>query len=263
MSKLILLASFGYLASTLLLLARMKGYWVTLPRAIPIVLASVATTIHGVLLWLTVIDTSGINIGLGVSLSLAGWLSALLVLASSMSKPMESLGLLIFPFSLITMWLTAILPPPHPLAHGIGIHVLSSLLAYTLLGLAAAQAALVMVQERRLKQRQWQGVFGALPALAVMERTLFEWLVAGFVLLSFALLTGVLYVDNFLGQHLAHKTLFTLATWVMVATLLIGHWRLGWRGQRAARLTLWGYAMLVVGFAGSQFVLEVLLGISA
>jgi ABC-type uncharacterized transport system permease subunit len=92
-----------------------------------------------------------------------------------------------------------------------------------------------------------------------MERMQFEWLVAGFISLSLALVTGVLFVDNLVEQHLAHKALFTVLTWLLVAVLLWGHYRLGWRGQRAAQLTLWGYGLLVVGYAGSQFVLEVVL----
>jgi ABC-type uncharacterized transport system permease subunit len=259
MNKLILLASFAYMLSSGLLLARLKGYRFEATRIITIVSASIAALIHGILLWGTLLDESGIHIGLAVSLSLAGWLSAILVIASSISKPMESLGMIIFPLSLIGLWLPAWLPPPHLLAHGIGLHVILSLIAFTLIGLAAAQALLLRIQEKRLRDRQWQGLLGALPPLALMEKTLFEWLFAGFVLLSFALITGMLFVDDLLGQHLAHKTVFSIMTWLLLASLLWGHHKLGWRGQRAARITIWGYGFLVLGYAGSQFILEVIL----
>lgn len=259
MNKLILLASFAYLLSSGLLLARLKGYRFEATRPITLVLISFATLIHGVLLWGTILDETGIHIGLGISLSLAGWLSAILVIASSLNKPMESLGMIIFPLSLISILLPSWLPPPHLLEAGIGLHVILSLIAFTLIGLAAAQASLLMVQEKRLRDRHWQGLLGALPPLALMEKTLFEWLLAGFILLGFALITGALFVDNLFAQHLAHKTLFSIMTWLMLATLLWGHHKLGWRGQRAARITLWGYGLLVLGYAGSQFVLEVVL----
>jgi len=259
MNKLILLASFAYLLSSGLLLARLKGYRFEATRPITLVLVSIAILIHGVLLWGTILDDTGIHIGLGISLSLAGWLSALLVIASSISKPMEPLGMIVFPLSLIGLWLPAWLPPPRLLESGIGIHVILSLIAFTLIGLAAAQAALLMVQEKRLRDRQWQGLLGALPPLALMEKTLFEWLLAGFILLGLALFTGALFVENLFAQHLAHKTLFSMMTWILLAGLLWGRHQLGWRGQRAARITLWGYALLVLGYAGSQFVLEVIL----
>jgi ABC-type uncharacterized transport system permease subunit len=259
MNKLILLASVAYLLSSGLLLARLKGYRFDLARVIVIISASLATAIHGILLWGTLIDESGIHIGLGLSLSLATWLSAILVIASSLTKPMESLGIIVFPLSLLGLWLPAWLPAPHILEAGIGLHVIMSLIAFTLIGLAAAQAALLMVQEKRLRDRQWQGLVGALPPLVLMEKTLFEWLFAGFIMLSFALVTGALFVENLLGQHLAHKTVFSIMAWVLLASLLWGHHKLGWRGQRAARITLWGYGLLVLGYAGSQFILEVIL----
>jgi ABC-type uncharacterized transport system permease subunit len=92
-----------------------------------------------------------------------------------------------------------------------------------------------------------------------MEKTLFEWLLAGFIALSLALFTGILFIENLLAQHLAHKTLFSFATWSLLGLLLWGHHKLGWRGQRAASFTIWGYGFLVLGYAGSQFVLEVIL----
>jgi ABC-type uncharacterized transport system permease subunit len=259
MSKLIFIASFAYLLSTALLFARMKGYQLPWARNISLGLVILASIIHGALLWGTLLDDSNIQMGLGVSLSLAGWLSTLLVIISSIKKPMESLGIIVFPLSLLSLWLTPLLPPPHLLAMGIGIHALASLIAYTLLGLAAAQAALIIFQEKRLRERKWHGLLGALPPLALMEQTLLEWLVASFVTLSFALLSGAIFVDNMIAQHLAHKTFFSVISWLLLAILIWGHIKHGWRGQRAARLVLWGYAMIVLGYAGSQFVIEVVL----
>lgn len=259
MNKLIFLASFGYLASAVILWLRTRHQLTILPKWIVLSSAGVATLVHGLLLWSTLLDTQGIQMGLGLGLSLAGWLSALLILASSLSKPVEILGILIFPLSMLSIWFAAWLPPPHLISFSIGIHVLTSLIAYTLLGLAAAQAALILIQEKRLKQRQWHGLLGRLPPLIDMERTHLEWLVVGFFMLSLALATGAMYVDDLFAQHLAHKTLFTLLSWLLVGALLLGHWRFGWRGQRAAKLSLLGYGLLVIGFAGSQFVLEVLI----
>lgn len=259
MNKLIFIASFAYLLSSALLFLRMKGHRHDLARPIILISAALATLIHGTFLLGTILHDNGIAIGLGMTLSMAGWLSALLVISSSIHKPMESLGLFVFPLSLITLWLPAWLPPPKVLDHGLGLHVMLSLIAFTMIGMAAAQSALLNMQEQRLRERKWQGVLGALPPLALMEKTLFEWLTIGFITLSLALVTGAMFVDDLVAQHLAHKTAFSVMAWLLLATLLWGHFKLGWRGQRAAKLTLWGYGLLVLGYAGSQFVLEVIL----
>ncbi|RYF39129.1 MAG: cytochrome C assembly protein, partial [Comamonadaceae bacterium] len=43
------------------------------------------------------------------------------------------------------------------------------------------------------------------------------------------------------------------------ASLLIGRARLGWRGPKAVRVLYLGSGLLLLGYAGSRFVLEVVL----
>ena len=95
--------------------------------------------------------------------------------------------------------------------------------------------------------------------LTQMETLLFRSLVAGFVLLSLTLLTGVLFVDDLFAQDLGHKTLLSILSWIVLAVLLFGRWRWGWRGPRAAKLTLTAMALLVLAFFGSKFVYELVL----
>ena len=47
---------------------------------------------------------------------------------------------------------------------------------------------------------------------------------------------------------------------MVYGALLFGHYRFGWRGQKAIRFTLVGFGLLAIGFIGSKFVLEMILG---
>ena len=98
-----------------------------------------------------------------------------------------------------------------------------------------------------------------LPPLTQLEMLLFRSLGASFALLSLALLTGVVFVDNLFAQHLVHKTVLSFLSWVVLAVLLFGRWRWGWRGPRAVKLTLTAMALLLLAFFGSKFVLELVL----
>jgi ABC-type uncharacterized transport system permease subunit len=53
---------------------------------------------------------------------------------------------------------------------------------------------------------------------------------------------------------------FTVLSWIVFAALLVGHWRFGWRGRRAVRMLNTGAVLLLLGYVGSRFVMEVLLG---
>ncbi|HEY1036472.1 MAG TPA: cytochrome c biogenesis protein CcsA, partial [Pseudoxanthomonas sp.] len=81
----------------------------------------------------------------------------------------------------------------------------------------------------------------------------------GFILLTATLLTGVLFVENFLAQKLSHKTVLSVLSWLAFGALLVGRWRYGWRGVKAVRWTLAAMALLLLAFFGSKFVYEMVL----
>ncbi len=81
----------------------------------------------------------------------------------------------------------------------------------------------------------------------------------GFVLLSIAQATGFMFLEDMFAQHLAHKTLLSVAAWVVFGVLLWGRFRFGWRGRTALRWTLAGFVVLMLAYFGSKFVLEVVL----
>jgi len=120
-------------------------------------------------------------------------------------------------------------------------------------------AILLWVQERALRQRVFHGWMRALPPLTELESLLFRTIAVGFALLTATLLTGVLFVENLFAQHLVHKTVLSVLSWLAFGALLLGRWRRGWRGATAVRWTLVAMALLMLAFFGSQFVLELVL----
>ena len=94
-------------------------------------------------------------------------------------------------------------------------------------------------------------------------RLTFRLVSAGFVLLSATLLVGWLFDEQLYGMHgwkWNHKTVFSVLSWLTFAVLLIGRSRFGWRGRKAVRVLYTGAGLLLLGYAGSRFVLEVVLG---
>jgi len=92
-----------------------------------------------------------------------------------------------------------------------------------------------------------------------MEALLFDMISLGFALLTIALATGFVFMDNMFAQNLAHKTLLSLIAWLVFAILLWGRYKFGWRGRKALVWTLAGFAVLMLAYFGSKFVVELLL----
>lgn len=225
-------------------------------------LGLIAWLFHLGALWPLLVRDHGLYLGLLPMASLIGAVGSALVVLSNLYRRLEWLSLLVFPFNALVLPLALFIHTgyqPQPLAHGLGAHVLFSVLAFAVLAIAASHCLLLLIQHRQLKHGHIRGMMRVLPPVQIMETMLFELIWAGVLLLTLAIGTGFLFVDDLFAQHLAHKTLFTLLSLALFITLLAGrHW-LGWRGVTAVRLTIAGFALLLLGFFGSQLVLEVIL----
>lgn len=225
-------------------------------------LGLVAWLFHLLALWPLLVRDQGLYLGLLPMASLIGAVGTALVVLSNLYRRLEWLSLLVFPFNALMLPLALLLDTgyqPQPMAHGLGSHVLFSVLAFAVLAIAASHCVLLLIQHRQLKHGHIRGMMRVLPPIQVMETMLFELIWAGVILLALAVASGFLFVDNLFAQHIAHKTVFTLLSLLLFITLLAGrHW-LGWRGVVAVRLTITGFALLLLGFFGSQLVLEVIL----
>ena len=121
------------------------------------------------------------------------------------------------------------------------------------------QSVLLWIQDRQLHNRHPGGFVRALPPLQVMESLLFQMIALGFVVLTLSLFSGVLFLENVFAQHLVHKTVLSILSWLMFGVLLWGRWRRGWRGKTAIRWTLGGFFSLMLAYFGTKFVLELIL----
>lgn len=140
------------------------------------------------------------------------------------------------------------------------LHLLLGLGSYALFACAAIHAWVLVRSEERLRQAIEPAA--GLPLLT-LERLTYRFAWAGFVMLSLTLLLGAVFAQSIHGAHgwrWDHKTVFSLLAWLTFASLLAGRqWR-GWRGKDAVRMLYAGSLLLLLAYAGSRFVLEVILG---
>ena len=227
-------------------------------------LGGAAVLIHVMLLYPSILTAAGLNLGFFYAASLIALTTALLLLLAASFEPVENLGIVVFAAAALTIGLLLAYPEQHIITGStaswqLNTHILTSLLAYSILGLAALQSILLAIQDHHLRNRSPGGFIRALPPLQTMESLLFQMIGVGFVLLSLALVTGILFLEDIFAQHLVHKTTLSIAAWGVFALLLWGRWRFGWRSRVAIRWTLWGFVFLMLAYFGSKFVLELVL----
>ncbi|MGB5735045.1 MAG: cytochrome c biogenesis protein CcsA [Thiohalocapsa sp.] len=232
-------------------------------RQLTLLLGFIGLAMHTWLLYRGIFSHAGLNLAFFNALSLAAWTVVASLLISSLSKPIENLGLVILPLAALAVLLDLLYPSVTFMSEDaswiLKLHVLLSMLAYSLLTLASVQALLLAVQDRYLRKRRPGGFIRALPPLMTMEALLFEMIGVGFILLTLALLSGFAFLDNMFAQHLVHKTVLSVVAWMVFGGLLLGRRVWGWRGRKAIIWTLTGFAILILAYFGSKLVLELVL----
>ena len=244
-------------------LDRLKGIQSPTGKRLMVSLGSVGLILHAIVLYHNVFNPAGVNLGFFNALSLLSGIIVLLLVIAATSEPVENLGIAIFPLAGIAVVLEQIFPSHDILteheAIKLDVHILISILAYSVLSIAAVQAILLAIQNKQLHDRRILGFVRALPPLETMENLMFQMIGLGFVLMTLSLVTGILYLKDMFAQHLAHKTILSITAWLVYAILLWGRWRHGWRGKTAIRWTLGGFASLLLAYFGSKLVLELIL----
>jgi ABC-type uncharacterized transport system permease subunit len=256
------LCSLLYLAATGLQLLHLSQRRQQINRGV-LALGLLALVSHALIVWKIAFTSTGVELGFFKIPVLLFLVINLACITSLTRRPLQNLLIVLFPLSGLAAVVSAFAPDTTPtqshLSGGMILHISSSILAFAVLTLAAIQAAVLALQDRQLKQRHTQGIVQILPPLQLMESMLFELLWIGLALLTIAIVSGAVFVDNLFAQHLVHKTVLTVAAWLLFATLLWGHYQLGWRSKTAVRLTLGGFALLMLAFFGSKLVLELIL----
>ncbi len=226
-----------------------------------IVIATIAFGLHAFVTVLQAGFPDALNLPFFTALSAMGATVVAIQLLLCLRWPAGYLGVAVYPIAALTILASTLIgnSSTSTLATNVQLHVLFSITAYAVLALAALQALLVSVQRHYLNQHRPGGFIRQLPPLTKTETLLFVLLGSGFVLLSLALGSGFVSLDNMFAQNVAHKTILSCLAWVIFAVLLFGRWRFGWRGQRAVRWTLGGFAVLAIAYFGSKLVLELIL----
>jgi ABC-type uncharacterized transport system permease subunit len=205
----------------------------------------------------------GTRLGFGPVLSMTVWLVITVHTVESRLVPVPAVRQWLGLAGALAVLLAAVFPGElRPLSSALApLHFALGVGSYGLFGAAVVHALMLDAAERRLRSRASAGrapVPGralGLPLLQ-LERLTFRFVEAGFAVLTATLLLGTVTAAHWRWDH---KTVFSLLAWGVFAALLVGRRLRGWRGRLATRWLYAGAVLLLLAYAGSRFVVEVLL----
>ena len=123
--------------------------------------------------------------------------------------------------------------------------------------IAFAGGVLYLIQERQLKSRQAGAFFHRLPSLDLLDRINYRCLTFGFPLLTLGIITGAIWAENAWGSYWQWdpKETWSLITWFIYAALVHARLTVGWRGRKAAWLSIVGFLAVLFTFLGVNLLL--------
>lgn len=229
-------------------------------------LIALALLLHAWTIKEAVLTPPGLDLSFMHALSLVAWVTVLVAGISGVLARLPAVGNAILGVAALCALAPLVGGGGHPVSYAgepwAKAHIAVALVAYALFVVAALHALILTGLEKRLRRGLSAEAGEETTPLLTLERMLFRLVAAGFALLTLTLVSGALFSEQLFGKAMTfnHKNVFSLLGWGTFAILLVGRWRFGWRGRRALYWILAGTALLVLGYLGSKFVTEVVLG---
>ncbi len=177
------------------------------------------------------------------------------------------LGLLssfIMPIVFVLMFSSAIFPreikvlSPVLQSYWFGIHVILAFLGDAAFAMACGIGIMYLLQERYVKSKKVSPLFLKLPSLQTLDEINYHLITLGFPLLTLAMITGVIWANSAWGTYWRWdpKEVWSLITWLIYALVLHLRLTVGWRGKKAAILSIVGFIVVIFAFFGVTLILK-------
>ena len=193
------------------------------------------------------------------AMAFIAWLVAGLFLAASVRYRLHAAGAFVAPMVLVPVLLARVVPaetPAAPMGSPLGtIHIFLATLGVATFALAAVLAIVYLLQERRLKHQHLDPKSRENAPLDTLDRLAARCVSFGFPIFTLTIITGALWIARLgllrSGEAVRPEYLLTVIAWAVLGVLMLARLMVGWRGRRAAWLTVGGFsvaALVLVGY---------------
>ncbi|TNY38898.1 c-type cytochrome biogenesis protein CcsB [Thermomonospora catenispora] len=156
-----------------------------------------------------------------------------------------------------TIWLYTPVGPLVPAlkSYWIAIHVTAAIVATGAFTVGGAATILYLVQSRREERGASGGALDMLPGAQTLDRLAYKVTVFSFPIWTFAIIAGAIWADEAWGRYWGWdpKEVWSFVTWVVYAGYLHARATAGWKGRRAAVISLVAFAALLFNFFGVNY----------
>jgi len=184
------------------------------------------------------------------ALDLSSWLLAVGALLISVRSRFAVVGLVAAPISLGLLVVSRLTPAGALVSPGSATllgkaHIALVAAGVAIFGIAAAVAAIYLLQEAALRSKRVGALYRRTPSLTSLDDAGRRLILVGFPIFTFAVVSGLVWVTRRPGIGLRPEHAVAGLTWAIFAALILARVTMGWRGRRAAMLTVLGFLAVV------------------
>jgi ABC-type uncharacterized transport system permease subunit len=129
------------------------------------------------------------------------------------------------------------------------IHISLATLGVAIFAVATGLATVYLLEERTLKSKKFDGLlFKRGVALETLDRMSHRMVLLGFPIFTVAIMLGVIWVSQRASGFDRPEYPLAAITWLAFAGLIVTRTAWGWRGRKAALLTILGFTAAVIVF---------------
>ncbi len=193
----------------------------------------------------------------------SGWSIACVFLLLKYKFNLKILGIYAAPLATLAIIIAFMLPNTPIQTNNIFksvwlvMHIITIFIGEAALALACGAGLMYLAQEHAIKNKTRGFFFKRLPSLERIDNTGYACIIVGFSLLTLGLITGMVYAKSVWGNFWSWdpKEIWSGVSWLVYAALLHGRISVGWRGRKAALMSIIGFAVLLFTFLGVNFLL--------
>ena len=197
------------------------------------------------------------------TLSMCSFLVVVVYLIVHFRYKLESLSVFIFPLVFVAVLVSTMGNPvsawSSPVVRNtwLTVHIVLVLLGYAALLLTAVASLLYLFQERELKTKKPRKFYYRLPALGTLDDLISKSMAVGFVFITLAVVAGSTwgFIELKTAWISQPKIAISFVTWGIYMALVFLRTVAGWRGRKAAIMTV-----TVVGFSAVTWAAHARLG---
>jgi cytochrome c-type biogenesis protein CcsB len=199
-------------------------------------------------------------ISLKSSLSFFSWCIIAVYIVFHLRFRIMVLGSFVAPVAAMLMVASAFIPGAdasvNPILRSLWFlaHVVTLFIGNGIFAITFVTSVMYLIQEGQIKKKTLGAIYKRLPSLETLDSLNHHSIMYGFPFLTIGMIAGAMYAQNALGSYWRWdpKEVWTLITWLAYAILIHERLAAGWRGRKAALMSILCFLILIFTFLGGS-----------